>query len=699
MAHPTTANMDFEHLYASPETQGFEYSIVKTRFDANTTDDPAELLRKATQQATRTPIILAVLMSDDTRNIYFLHRPTQYAGDLSVNTSMDGKILAFQGNKPHEIATMQLDDDHTFDTVTARAHNNPETLYNLLTEAAPQAGPHAANAAGTGTHTARRTVILPSEWAAKAIAMGKCNPAEFYRSFLEPIKDDQAEVTKYSPVFTWWQLAATLLTDANNKDLPSVCLTVHDSQPRAEKVILRDWQHAQVTAALAVIQPPPPPPTHTAAGTDAIVTAIENLDTTLKRQYDDCRADEEAKEKVNYTTRFGRPSTTLLLRYTGAEAVEDVPEFYQDLARNHKQKSHDAATLRMAVDTRARDSNTAVSNHTRPVVTTKLLDIFRELDFVGQANDYSKGLTPFAAICQAHPLAQKARDKLDMKVAVESGSTGMSASDAEIFAISDARFPANVHHGSQKLQAHSLLVDLAQGQNHPLACKYRQALVDLVPLIHHLPDEFVHDPTEALRITIRIMYWIQLRLFRYWDALRTGKTDPALPKFGDLIEDLSARLYHTLPNLPDTWFDKLVSEAPCLTPTGHCDRFGGPSGSGGRGGARGSDGGGRTGSDSRQEEGDGRGRGPDKNLSPDKSLRKRWEACEHETIKDIFAGAPDDTTPPVPKVGNLDVCFTWALKGKCQKGCLRAKAHKTYADPVVKRIHSFLDACNVPKSE
>ena len=76
-------------------------------------------------------------------------------------------------------------------------------------------------------------------------------------------------------------------------------------------------------------------------------------------------------------------------------------------------------------------------------------------------------------------------------------------------------------------------------------------------------------------------------------------------------------------------------------------------------------------------------------------IRDSFKAAGLSKISDMTS----KTTEAVPKHGNKEVCLKWALTGQCSSKCARSGAHSNYTTETNKRIHEYMDACNVPTKE
>jgi hypothetical protein len=252
------------------------------------------------------------------------------------------------------------------------------------------------------------------------------------------------------------------------------------------------------------------------------------------------------------------------------------------------------------------------------------------------------GITPFNITFASEASARAVALRVTKLVAVESGASAMSYSDAETFLVDESTFPADTTACGYRLQAHSILVDLMLGELAPFAVAYRQCVSDLRSHFElSLKVHYGELGGGAYHIALRILYWITQQFLYYLSERKFGR-DPPVPDFSGLLRHVHTKtLDGFLGRLPASWLERVHPESS--TP--------GPSGAAPPGG---------------QATPTARTRGTPEavtNTNYVNSLKKRWQASGLNTLQAMLQAHTGEGAPPVPKMGEQEACLSWLIKG------------------------------------
>jgi hypothetical protein len=206
--------------------------------------------------------------------------------------------------------------------------------------------------------------------------------------------------------------------------------------------------------------------------------------------------------------RFGMAKLEEVLRLLALDTADNLPELLQTLGRN-KKKLDDTLVHQMAIDNRAVSPASAANEYTKPTLSTHIIDLFRSHSWAATGELVTDGIMPFNITFASETSARAVSLRVTKLVAIESGSSAMSYSNAETFLVDKSMFPANTTACGYRLQAHSILVDLMLGELAPFAIAYRQCISDLRS--HFKLSLKVHYGDlggGAYHIALQILYWI-----------------------------------------------------------------------------------------------------------------------------------------------------------------------------------------------
>ena len=642
-------------------------------------DAPDILLSRVESLAQRSPVIVALVTDEEPERITLLKNPRHFTGSLANPSPLDGLVYGFAGPESRTLAAVHLP-IAAFETSAAyNVLDDPAAVRAGLDALPPDQTFHAYVNAGMPDMTnsgSRRALVLPMPWYADLAAHPDgISLKVFYDQFLATVP--AAERPNYIDTFTWWRHTASRAAGAGACERSGLQVPTAQALPTALRATREGWARTEVERILSGLRTLPPPLTDT-----TFTEAFQHLraDLALQHAAREARelaqfADREAREdrrdaEQTFERRFGAAKLEEVLRLLNLASQDDLPDTLRALGRN-KKKSEDQLILQMAIDERASAPASTGDEYTKPQLSTHIIDLFRSYAWAATGEELTDGITPFNITFMSEKASKAVAAKVQRLVAVESGGTAMSYSDAELFLKSEASFPGDTASCSYRLAAHSILVDIMLGPTTPFAVAYRQCVQALQPHLQlSLKLHYGEVGGGAYRMALRILYWLTQQ-FLYFLSERKFHRDPAIPDFPVLIRHVHTKtLDGFLGQLPATWLEHIQPTAAGPTTakaTTRSDK------------ARGA-------------------HTPVTNTNYNNAIKKRWEAGAFASIKAMLDAHNADTEVKLPKFGTDDACLSWLLKGRCFADCPRGDTHKQAAQPIIAQTHALLDACGVAPS-
>ena len=438
---------------------------------------------------------------------------------------------------------------------------------------------------------------------------------------------------------------------------PALGFNTHQVLTLPQQRLLNNWTHC--TLALVASKVP-----DTVA---PIVTSINNLRQDLTTINADRQDEEEEKARIaalpqTFAKRSGTPVCEEVMQYVEVDSMDDLPLLLKTLGSHTKQVS-DHVAIRSAIDIRANKNNCVANQWSKPVVTALLLVIFREHRLTATGDNYGEGFTPFTITCAGHPNVKDEVAKANQLNPVETGSTGISYADTVAFEKVDQRLPTDNHQCTEKLQGHSVAIDLHLGVDHHYSVAYRQHLADLAPfVISGLRDIYCTEGNALLLACLHIMYWHQQEFFYYLDLLQKGTANPPLPKFDKLLKALRIKNHESyLPTLPKSWVTLAKPGAKRL----------------GKGNAGG---------------GEGVAKKKTKvvtNPDVNPGLKRRFKESGHKNINVCLKVGQDAGVALIlPKIGGKEACLNWLATEFCKEDFKRVDTVQALSSTTSLSVHS-----------
>jgi len=343
------------------------------------------------------------------------------------------------------------------------------------------------------------------------------------------------------------------------------------------------------------------------------------------------------------------------MRFCGVTNERNLPSIYADLS--NCKKAERQVVLEQAFE--ARSSQLDAATTMVPVASKELMELLMMGNFAPkmfEMDDLTKGLSPFmygvhAGSADGGAIQTRAHS-YDMMM---HGLAAPTIQEQAAFSTKDVSLPVSPESANILLRTYSVLLDVLQGANAPLAATYRMWVLREWPEIQATLHLTVSEgPMFYPTVIPRIVRWVQTRIAVYLRQVALGSMDlgrePDPPDFQKISLWAATREWMAFPVLPAAY--RVADPLPAYNP---------PPGQPGGGGAA--------------NEGNpdpaprnGRGGAIVLNAQPVQG----WIAAfgnSAKTLGDIQEHAPNTN------VGGA-VCLSWHLRGQCVEQCPRRAAHR-----------------------
>lgn len=673
MADPTSPT--FSTLYANAAhfaNPTVDCAALAAAFGHAVATDAADMARQVSSMSQNSPVVLATVLAGDTSAISILHHPVQHPAVPGAATLSDNIHFAIYGNDaaPSVLVRMPENAFRRATAMTVRTDMNQMATALGAAGATGRMPGQATGDADTEDLTVRRTIVLPTAWAARAVELSRLTFLEFYNEFIQPIP--AGELANYEYVTQWWRCAATKSSEAGTEAQQNTRLVLSRANVGpGEEARLNTWKQGICRRALLPITVAPAP-VLTNAG---LQTAFGPLINQIRDQHTATERRELAASNPTFEDRFGQVAMHNLMRVCGldpATATEDqLPPVHVSLGRNKKQTSRDGDVITQAIDARAAMANCLVTEHTLPVVTPDIIKMFRDHRIAGVMDQVGGGLTPSMLIVVGEPDNEFFRNLATSQAYIESGNVSMSLDDTKKLTINNPKLPVTLTQLLARLAGWTCVMDVYLGPTHAYATRVRAAVTRCSEHLRSL--EFARAPQEVMSIGLRVMYYFQCATFVYFGDIMASRT-ATMPEFDQsLFQALQMAQYNNLPVLPSSWVTE-EEVGPARGPDEHRGT-GSPSPSGG----------GRE------------GRVAVTNSHPPQPQLKRFTDSDLTSIGQLTNKAGPDNWK-CPEVNGQQICLAWHLKGSCWSTCPRKATHKTASAHVKGQLTKLLDLADVPAS-
>ena len=617
--------------------------------------------RHIVNTATRSPTMVAFILTGDEDHIHVGYNPTFYPAEVGNATPFDDLAVVFVGNNLVTATPVVLPAEAFARIANTRCKTIDAITGPLGHGAGPPAvtrsGPHGAAEANTDEVRCRRAFLLPANRVHDALttqADGRYSHIGFYGTFLQAgLGDgDAAVVAAHQELATWYRCAST--NTAANHTL--VTVTPATSALPLVNQRLNAWTETVRARELAKLGAGGPGLT-----TAAFQAGVANLRDTMNDTAAARLQFERDRDNRTFTQKHGDALAQRMYNWTGAVDDDTLPEVHRLLAKSPK--ARDYGILSSLIHARVAASTVPLTASNAPLPTTKLVDdVFRSLMPAGTGLVFAQGLTPFAVVCEGHAEMELVRKKIKQAEQAEAGTT-ISLADAETLVTTDVRMAATPQAGAEKLYGFSILVDLFHGVARPIAINIRCFSVNAGPALHRIAEQYADNPANGMDLVNRVLYEVQQEYFAYVTALAENPA-AMVPTFMEIESKVLTYRAESLSPLPASWYT--------LFEIAHPTR-GGPA------------------LTARPTPRSQAGTVATVSANPDRLLLTRFEGSGFSSVNAMLQGHEVE----IPKHANKPVCLVWALKGRCSSGCRRKDQHVRYSRDTNSKLHALLDACGV----
>ena len=665
----------FDGIFLEPDVPFNRFADIFDPADVDPAHDNDWFTENLLLFSSRTPVVIAFVDRTEPDVIQIVHSPSIYLNSPGNPSHWDDTVMALTGNSERLVSALGLP-DNLFARLETTVLQDPAAVVTALrgvagppaVAAVPRVGPHAVGDPGTHETFVRCGIVLPVEWAIRALeGPPSLTPIEFHDRFLHDVIGDAARLAVYQSVVDWWVHASTLTAPgAGAANIVNIRRASTGPAGPATVRELNAWVAHRITHDLALI------PT-TAAGLTAVTNAITTLDTNIQDINTRREAEEAARRNVSFTDRHGTSVATLVQRYCNAAGDDALPEIHRLMA-SYKDKSRDMTTLNLALHNRA-STVPHLNEINVPRATPHLVNLFRSHNLIGAGVELGEGMTPFAVVCYGHPYSKDILELADKQATMEAGNNTVTLSDASRFTTKDVRFPRTINQVLDKLDGFTVILDVYFGQGHTYATATREGRQVLAPHILALETAYSHNPRMGMMLALRILMWVQQATFLWLRKKRVMATgDPTLPDYEGLVDALRMGTHDLhLPRIPEPWMTAVKEQLPELFAEAPRIRGGG-------------------GADTRTPRAASSSATKVVNATADPGLKKRYAASGMGRVADLISKIRDE---PLPQYNGSEACLSWALKGECTDNCKRKAAHKRYGQDLVQAIHEYMDKAGV----
>ena len=517
--------------------------------------------------ATRSPVLLACIITGDPEHIYVLNSPRKFVPDPLHGNAYDDHIVCLCGNDLDAAYPVVLSAANAFSRVNNTACLNIATITgaNGFAGGTTRSGPHNDGDANTDNIRARRVTMLPFSAAGPCLTTrsdGRYGLQEFYDTFIQPGYADANTRAIWAPVLTWFRLAVTDGTAAGNP--PVLGITPVTSPIPADTAGLNQVMNACKAELRRMAAPIAPVAALTGAQFAAGINDLQNVIQTTNTERMNFDRDRATK---TFTDVHGLALAEQVQRLCGAGDDSLLPPIHGLMAKGASRQHYGALDYELRA--RALATELGVDADSAPVASTYLtITVFRDHKIAADGLRLGEGLSPFSVTCGHHTAAAELRRQAQAVATAEAGSQ-LTVSEAKQLTSSQAKLPANPIEAGQKLQAFSIAVDVYFGVNHRLSVSLRSCTRTIFSSMVRIGQTFT-EPADAQRISCSILFDVQQDVFswiRRTGSCRTLAEADAVPAptFEKVMEAVRSQQYRgILPNIPDAWQQHLTHRQPEL---------------------------------------------------------------------------------------------------------------------------------------
>ena len=170
----------------------------------------------------------------------------------------------------------------------------------------------------------------------------------------------------------------------------------------------------------------------------------------------------------------------------------------------------------------------------------------------GDGLTFTKGLSPFAAVCEGHDGIAQVHSLVQRAQLMETGAS-VSLADATALTSDDVRFPTQPYVAVEKLYVWSVIMDVFHGDRHPVAFAISEAMRLIGPLLQRMAGHMGDTPGAGMELICRVMYDMQQDYYQYLSNMAAA-VPGAPPTFAAVIKLMQTYRAESLTPLPAHWY-------------------------------------------------------------------------------------------------------------------------------------------------
>ena len=662
MATPPATN--YTQLYGGMDDihQG-DYAAFYAPFSAGAADNNAQIRDTFFAASRDYPKIILAVTGTPAR-IVALHRPSRVASPLGVVSPWNNQRFCFKGDISSRGGYPSLVNwpaDAFARTVNVRVKTAAAMTPLLAADPAlVSLGPF--DAAEPETEEIQTRMCMPAPAQYSHLVLNRVHtPRSFYDQVISQIEADGNLVACRE--LANWSRVAFHLHDAGGA-LGNVVPTHSGAltAPVADAELL-DRAHAWVVEDIPSRQ------ANTNAGIQQqMVQQNQNLQQLI--------ADQANRANRRHTVSSRYPSVAVNLRLL-CNAVDDagLPSLWDSLANG--QRTERTPTVENALDARA----TMRPGWSPPVATPELVEMIINFRFAAPDVDVlTAGPSVFLLTSSDSVDAPTARDRQATFAMLHAGNVQPAMDQLAQLVDNAPRMPRDLIGLMSMLRAYSILLDVMFGEGHPMCLALYAFVVAWDGVQPQVNQYFSPDGGIAAFVPL-VLRKVQL-LTQNWinEALRTRVLPAAPPRYQDIIQYVSERMWQNFPPIPARYVRRPALPAPALPPA---NEGGPPAGNAGRQGQQAA---GQQGPAAAARA------GPAVNPTPIPGLIQRY--AQHQgRLRALTEGRGDQL--PTVDAGGEQLCLAYHLTGNCNTLCRRRGSHRPLTATEQRGVEDFLTAANL----
>lgn len=394
---------------------------------------------------------------------------------------------------------------------------------------------------------------------------------------------------------------------------------------------------------------PPPDPG------DRFLQAINRIEQAQNQQHIELAEERKAARAPKSVTEKFPCAVAHFKRLAGVSDPRDLPPVHTELAKATKADKRLAVQQQVRLRVEERDA----LGPGIPMVTKTLVDTISngEPGSETTTDDLTVGTHPYTCGHVQGPDCAKAQAVASACDKVMEGELNPSVPEHVMLTSTDARFPTSDWTARQMMRATSVILDVAQGDQHPHAVAFRRFAGTghdkIINAINNMDEE---DKIKCGNVHPATLREVQHNMVLCFEETVLG-ADPDPPRYDDVVAAVKRRRFEHLQQIPNRHKEQptpKTRDAPSEETK-------------------------------RETLGD--------RVENKQPTDRSWLTLFQQSEKKLGALAK---RAPANEKGNK-CCLSWQLKGFCHENCPRADTHTTLVGTTKKKFNNFVQHELAPK--